>query len=207
MGNDIVTLIERTLAGDDAAFASLVSKYQKQVHTQAWQWTGDFHIAEDITQDTFLQVYQKLHTLEDPMQFTGWLRAIVERFCIAWYRKNRMQPESLEEIHITKIETDTYSRYVASEHVKATAEAQRDLVKKLLAKLKESDQEIITLHYFEKMTSSEIGTYLGISENTIKSRLHRARNRLKKYEFMIQEELDVTIEGGTTFPTTTERRN
>lgn len=45
-----------------------------------------------------------------------------------------------------KSEADTYSRYVASEHVKATAEAQRDLVKKLLMKLKESDREIITLY-------------------------------------------------------------
>ncbi|MYF98062.1 sigma-70 family RNA polymerase sigma factor [Candidatus Poribacteria bacterium] len=194
MGNDIVALIERTLAGDEAAFASLVSKYQKQVHTQAWQWTGDFHIAEDITQDTFLQVYQKLHTLEDPMQFTGWLRTIVERFCIAWYRKNRIQPDSLEEIHITKIETDTYSRYVASEHAKVTADVQRDLVKRLLAKLKERDRELITLHYFDEMTSAEISAYLGISENTIKSRLHRARQQLKKYDFIIQGELDFTIE-------------
>ena len=60
--------------------------------------------------------------------------------------------------------------------------------------MKERDREVITLHYFEEMTSSEIGEFLGVSENTIKSRLYRARQQLKKYESMIQEALDVTIE-------------
>ena len=195
MKNDDVKLIQRILAGDEAAFESLIRKYQKQVHAHAWRKTRDFHIAEDITQETFLQVYQRLGTLEDPMLFPKWIYTIVDRLCIAWYRRNRLQTESLEETHISEIETKAYSRYVAEEHEKTTAEAQRDLVKKLLAKLKESDREVITLHYFEEMTSSEIGEFLGVSENTIKSRLHRARQRLKKYEFMIQEVLEITTEG------------
>ncbi|MXV73372.1 sigma-70 family RNA polymerase sigma factor [Candidatus Poribacteria bacterium] len=71
---------------------------------------------------------------------------------------------------------------------------QKHLVRRLLTKLKESDREVITLHYFEEMTSSEIGEFLGVSENTIKSRLHRARQQLKNYDSMIQEALDITIE-------------
>ena len=95
---------------------------------------------------------------------------------------------------MSEIETEAYSQYVAAEQAKTTVEAQHDLVKKLLAKLKESDREVITLHYFEEMTSSEIGTYLGVSENTVKSRIRRARQRVKKYEYMIQEALDITVE-------------
>ena len=101
----------------------------------------------------------------------------------------------MQEIHISETEAEAYSRYIATEHAKMTAEAQRSLVKKLLTTLKENDREVITLHYFEEMTSSEISEFLGISENTIKSRLHRARQRLKKYEFMIREALDITTEG------------
>ena len=59
---------------------------------------------------------------------------------------------------------------------------------------------------FEDMTSSEISEFIGVSENTIKSRLRRARQRLKKYEFMIQEALDITIEGKASLPQTFERR-
>jgi RNA polymerase sigma factor (sigma-70 family) len=194
MKSDDIELIQRILAGDETAFASLIRKYQKQVHALAWRKIGDFQIAEDIVQETFLQVYQKLETLNDPTQFSRWLHAIVNHLCIAWHRKNRLQIQSLEETHTSEIETEAYSRYVAAEHVQTTAEAQRDLVKKLLTKLRESDREVITLHYFEEMTSSEIGTFLGVSENTVKSRLHRARQRLKKYESMIQEALDITAE-------------
>ena len=195
MKNDDVELIRRILAGDETAFAKLIGKYQRQVHTHALRKIGDFHIAEDITQETFLQVYQNLETLNDPTQFTRWLYAIVNNLCIAWHRRDRLQTQPLEETHISEIETEAYSRHVATEQAKTSAQAQRDLVKKLLAKLKESDQEVITLHYFEEMTSSEIGTYLGVSENTIKSRLHRARQRLKKYEFMIQEVFNITTAG------------
>ena len=193
MRNDDVALIQRILAGDENAFASLVRKYQRQVHAFARRKVRDFQIAEDITQETFLQVYQKLETLDDPTLFSQWLYAIANRLCIAWFRQNRLQTEPLEEVCILGIETEPYSRYVASEHAKVAAEAQRDLVEKLLAKLKESDRKVITLHYFEEMTSSEIGEFLGVSENTIKSRIRRARQQLKKYESIIREVLGITI--------------
>lgn len=195
MRSDDVKLIQRTLVGDEDAFANLVKKYQKQIHMYAWRKTKDFHIAEDITQETFLQVSQKLETLQDPTQFKRWLYQIANRLCIAWFRKNQLQVRSLEETDITGIETEAYSRFVAAEYAKTTAEVQRDLVEKLLAKLKRNDRTVITLHYFEDMTSSEISEFIGVSENTIKSRLRRARQRLKKYGFMIQEALDITIEG------------
>ena len=195
MRSDDVKLIQRVLAGDENAFATLIEKYQRQVHALAFRKVRDFHTAEDITQETFLRVHQKLATLNDPTKFSGWLYAIVNHLCIAWYRKNRLQVQSLEETHISEIETDVYSQYIATEHAKTTAVAQQDLVKRLLTKLKESDREVITLHYFEEMTSSEIGGFLGVSENTIKSRLYRARQQLKKYESMIQEALDITTEG------------
>ena len=194
MKNTDLALIQRILNGDHNAFASLVRKYQQQIHTLAWRKTGDFWIAEDITQETFLQVYQKLETLENPTQFTRWLHQIANRLCIAHFRKNRIQTESLEATDISEIETEAYSRYITAEHEKTTDEAQRELVEKLLAKLKEGDREVITLHYFEEMTSSEIGKVLGIPENTIKSRLHRAKQQLKKYQSMIQEVLEITTE-------------
>ena len=194
MRNDDVELIQRILTDDENAFATLISKYQQQVHAHALRKTEDFQIAEDITQETFLRVYQKLDTLNYPTQFSKWLYAIVDHLCIAWFRKNRLQTRSLEAVHISEIEGEAYSRYIATEQAKATAESQSDLVKKLLTTLKESDQEIITLHYFEEMTSSEIGKHLGVSENTIKSRLHRTRQRLKKYNSMIQEVLNITTE-------------
>ena len=194
MRNDDIVLIQRILAGDAIAFERLVGKYQKQVHTLAWRKVRDFHIAEDITQETFLQVYQKLETLEDPTRFPGWLYVIADRLCIAWLRRNQRHTEPLEDTDISELETEAYSRYVATEHAKTFDEARRDLVEELLAKLKEGNRTVITLHYLEGMTYSEMSDFLGVSKNTIKSRLRRARQQLRQYEFMVPEALDITIE-------------
>ena len=189
MKNEDVELIHRILAGDETAFVDLVKKYQKQVHALAWRKIGDFHIAEEITQDTFLKVYQKLSTLKDPNQFSGWLYVIATRQCLSWLRKKRIETESLEDIDTEWIDETAYSRYVAEEHAKTTTEAQREVVKKLLAKLKESERTVMTLHYFGEMTVEEISRFLGVSTSAIKIRLHRARQRLKKEEPMIREAL------------------
>lgn len=196
MRTDDVVLIQFTLAGDEAAFANLVSKYQKQVHAYTLRKTGDFHIAEDITQETFIEAYQNLENLRDPLKFLAWLFGIANHLCIAWYRKNRSTSELLRESYTLKTETDSYSRYVALENERDTIEAQRELAQKLLSRLKESDRQVITLHYFEEMTSAEISTYLGVSQNTIKSRLRRAKQRLRQYDPLIQDPIDSSIGKG-----------
>ena len=188
MKNKDVKLINQILAGDENAFASLVKKYEKQVHALAWRKVGDFHIAEEIAQDTFLKVYRKLSTLKDPYQFSGWLYVIATNQCRAWLRKKRLETEPLEDTEVESIE-ETYSRYVAEERTKVAVEAQREVVKKLLAKLKESERTVMTLHYFGEMTCEEISRFLGVSTSAIKLRLHRARQRLKKEEPMIREAL------------------
>ena len=189
MRNDNAKLIQRILEGDDAAFACLVRKYQKRVHTLAWRKIGDFHIAEDITQETFLQVYRKLATLKDPSQFPGWLYVIANRCCLAWLRKKRIQTQHLEEIDTAMAESTSYSRHVAAGQAESAAETKRELVKNLLAKLKESDRTVLTLYYFGEMTYAEISEFLGVSVNTVATRVHRARERLKQYEPMIRESL------------------
>lgn len=194
MRNDNTELIQRILKGDDAAFACLVRKYQKRVHALAWRKIGDFHIAEDITQETFLQVYRKLATLKNPSQFPGWLYVIANRCCLAWLRKKRIQTQPLEEIDIATVEKTSYSRYVAEEQAESATAAKRELVKSLLAKLKESDRTVITLYYFGEMTYAEIGAFLGASADTVRIRVRRALQRLKKHEPLIQEVLDIRIE-------------
>ncbi len=190
MKNNDAELIQSVLSGDENAFAELVKKYQKPVHALAWRVIGDFHIAEDITQDTFLIVYQRLHTLKDPTQFLGWLYVIARRRCYAWLRKKRIRTQPLEDAETTMIQEDVYSRHVIEERANTAIDAQREVVKRLLAKLKESERTVMTLYYLGEMTVEEISKFLGVSAGTIKSRLQRARNRLQKEETMIKEALE-----------------
>ena len=180
MKNDDVAIIRRVLAGDETAFAELVNKYQKPVHALAWRKVGDFHIAEDITQDTFLKVYQRLSTLKDPNQFSGWIYVITANLCATWLRKKRVQTQPLEDTDTTMIQEDAYSRHVTEERRSTAVEAQREVVKELLAKLKESERTVMTLYYLGEMKVEEISRFLGVSASTIKSRLRRARNRFKR---------------------------
>ena len=190
MKNIDVELIHRVLDGDDTAFSELVKKYQKPVHALVWRKVGDFHIAEEITQDTFLKAYQGLATLKKPQSFASWLYVIAANHCSTWLRKKRLRTQSLEETSIAQLEKATYSGYVIEENEQTAVETRREAVKQLLAKLQESERTVITLHYFGEMSSVEIGAFLGVSENTIRSRLRRAQQRLKKEAPMIREVLD-----------------
>ena len=189
MKNDDVQLIQRVLDGDDTAFSVLVRKYQRSVHALAWRKIGDFHIAEDITQDTFLKAYQRLSTLKKPQRFASWLYVIAANHCSTWLRKKRLWTQSLEDTSSMQLEKATYSGYVIAENERMTEETQREIVKKLLAKLQESERTVITLHYLGGMTYEDISEFLGVSVAAIKNRLYRARNRLKEEEPMIREAL------------------
>lgn len=185
-----VELIQHILAGDETAFAELVKRHQKPVHTLAWRKIGDFQTAEEITQDTFLKVYQRLNTLKDPNHFSGWLYIIATRRCYAWLRKKRIRTDPLEDVDTTMIHKDPYSHHVIEDRRDSAVKAHRETVKKLLGKLKESERTVMTLHYLGEMTIEEISKFIGVSAGTIKSRLQRARNRLQKEENMIREALE-----------------
>ena len=187
---DDVQLIRDVLSGDEAAFGILVEKYQKSVHALAWRKIGDFHYAEEITQDTFLRAYQKLSTLKNPNLFAGWLYVIANRICLNWIRQQNPTIQSLEDTSVKELEKSAYTRYVSEQHETQAIEHRYEIVEKLLGKLPESERTVVTLHYLGEMTAKEIGKFLGVSVKTIHSRLHRARKRLQaKEEFLVKEVL------------------
>ena len=187
MERDDVELIQSILSGDEAAFSELVQKYQKGVHALAWRKIGDFHIAEEITQDTFIQAHKKLASLKNPSQFPGWLYVIADRRCKAWFRKKKREMQSLEATSEETLEKAAYSDYVYEQREEAAVEYRRQIVQKLMAKLPESERTVMVLYYLGEMSCEAISKFLGVSPNTVKSRLSRARKRLRKEEALISE--------------------
>ena len=151
MKNRDVALVRRTLDGDDTAFTELVRKYQKPIHALAWRKIGDFHIAEEIVQDTFLKAYQKLATLKKPQRFASWLYVITTNLCSTWLRRKRLWTQPLEEGSFVQ-EKATYSGHIVEENERVARETQREVVKKLLAKLQESER-------VEQLWQQEISIY------------------------------------------------
>ena len=189
MVEDDVQLIHRILSGDDAAFTALVRKHQKSVHALVWRKVGDFHFAEEITQDVFLRAYKYLSTLKDPSQFSGWLYVITDRLCNNWLQKKKSEIKSLEDVPVIEIQRTSYERYVSEQNEKEVHAHRQELVRKLLEKLPESERTVMTLYYLGEMTAKEIGNFLGVSVNTITSRLTRARKRLQRDEELLVREL------------------
>ena len=189
MQTNDVDLIRRVLDGDQSAFTTLVNKYQRSVHALVWRKIGDFHIAEELTQDVFLKVYKRLSTLKRPELFPGWLYVIATRDCVSWLRKKQLPTKSLDAMSTAELEEICYAQYEADRGEATVIEHRRELVKRLLQKLPESERTVVTLYYMAEMKSEEISLFLGVSSNTIRSRLRRARERLAKEEFMIQEVL------------------
>ena len=166
-------LIQQVLQGDPDAFGPLVKKYQKGVHALVWRKIGDFHIAQEITQDAFLNAYQKLSTLKNHNLFAGWLYVIASNLCLDWLRKNRLPMESLDVEDTNEVDKVSYSQYTVEKRESEADENRREIVKELLKKLPESERTVMTLHYLGEMTIKTISEFLGVSQNTVKSRLNR----------------------------------
>ena len=182
-------LVQLTLEGDHEAFTALVEKYQSQIHALAWRKISDFHIAEDITQEVFLTAHQKLVTLTHPDRFAKWLYVIANNLCVTWLRKQAAQPQlqSLTSTDPEELAELCYAEYVVEQQEETRRESHRALIQKLLDKLRETDRTVIRLYYLAEMTCEEISKFLGVSQNTIKSRLSRARKRLKKQAEAIEQ--------------------
>ena len=189
MIEDDVQLIHKILSGDDEAFTALVKKHQKGVHALAWRRIGDFHHAEEITQDTFVRVYKHLPKLKDHNQFSGWLYVITNRLCNTWLQDKKSLIGSLEDVPVVEVHRTSYERYISEQHETNDREHRQELVKKLLEKLPESERTVMTLYYLGEMTTREISKFLGVSVHTITSRLQRARERLKQDEELLVQEV------------------
>ena len=189
MKNDDAKWVERILAGDESAFTALVKKYEKRIHAFVWRRVRDYHVAEEITQDTFLRAYKKLGTLRDPNRFSGWLYMIATRRLLTWLGEKSIPMQSLDAMRDAEIEALFYARYMMEQTEKLATEKQREVVAYLLEKLPARERTAVVLHYLSEMTCEEVGDFLGVSPNTVKSQLHRARKRLKKEAPIVRETL------------------
>lgn len=168
-------LVHRTLCGDESAFALLVERYQGVVYRIAYREIENHHDAEDIAQEAFLKAYCKLKTLKDPNTFSSWLYAITVNLCKSWWRKRKRQVDTIE-LSKAPLEPTAYEFYAQQEQKTVLWDAVNALATK--------DRSIMTMFYREGYSTKEIGEQMGITQNQVLVRLHRARQKLKE-EFIM----------------------
>lgn len=188
-----VDLIQCILSGDESAFTVLVERHRKWVHSLAWREIGDFHAAQEITQDTFIQAFKSLPNLKDSNRFSAWLYVIAKRQCVEWLRKKPVVMQSLDAMPAAELEQLFYTQYLEEEQMQASTDELRGVVEGLLQKLPAGERSVMVLHYFNGLTCEEVSERLDVSPNTVKSRLYRARKRLEREESMLRKILNPNL--------------
>jgi RNA polymerase sigma-70 factor, ECF subfamily len=134
----------------------------------AYRYASNPSEAEDIAQDALLRAWRRRSTLRDADRRTPWLATIVRNEAFRQHARVRPDPVSVVDLH----------EGVEDERVVATVE-QADL-RAALKRLSERDRRLLELRYREDLTQAAIADKLGIPEGTVKVRLHRARNKLRR---------------------------
>ena len=176
MQNQDQAAIKETLAGNSAAYAELVERYQRRLQGLLWHSCGDRELAEDIAQETFVRAFRKLNLYSGESQFFTWLARIAMNLLASDRRKKRIENQAKREgfdIAMDSVGTDAPPDALAEMN-----ETQR-CVRQAIEMLDAERRRVILLRDFDGMDYDAIAATLEIPVGTVRSRLHRARLELK----------------------------
>jgi len=173
-------LLQQFLEGDSGAFSTLVERYQHSLYTFLARFVGDAALAEDVFQETFLQVYQSAPMFDITRKFHPWLFTVAANKArdALRSRKRRSAAPLDATISGTQDTKNTYATLIPSEipspdEISMNLETQQS-VKMIVDQLPENYRIVLILSYFEEITHKEIAEILDVPVGTVKSRLHGA---------------------------------
>lgn len=177
----LTDLVRSAQQGDSNAVSGLYeATYQDIYYFILKNVSGDTQLAEDLTQDTYMEILDSIGKLQEPGAFTAWSHQIAYHKCTAYFRKRHELLADENEDGQTIFDTIEEDR---AEFIPDEALDQEDLKKTLLAMLQELPQEqrsAIMLRYYKELSVKEIADIQGVSENTVKSRLNYGRKAVKQ---------------------------
>ncbi|MCP4896144.1 MAG: RNA polymerase sigma factor [bacterium] len=151
-------------------FAELYSIMEKPLRRFLWSFVRNSSAAEDLLQETFLQVHRARHTYTPPRPPRPWLYAISRHVALMHLRSNRHRKEDLAHEDLPEIPVSPEIDQIAD----------RTTVKKYLTRLPQASQEVLILHHLMGLSFEEVGAVVGASAGTAKVRAHRALNTLRE---------------------------
>jgi len=168
-------LVQRSKEGDQEAFSALVNKYKTKVFRLAFSLTHDQDIADDLAQEAFIRAYLSLPKFKQKSEFGTWLYRITVNHTMDYLRKKTRRKEvPLEDFAISQGE-ETLTPEKDKEE-----EQKRTILYRSLDELPEKYRVILTLRDRQGFSYAEIAKILKVSPGTVDSRLHRAREMLRK---------------------------
>lgn len=147
----------------------IVQEYGDSVLRMCYLYLKDYQLAEDVTQETFIKVYEKIDTFRHDASVKTWIMAIAINLCKNQMRTHWFRRTSLEYLPEPEVR-DTYGE-VLKNHVISNA----------IMRLQPKYREIILLYYYQELSVKEISNILGMKEATVLQRMKRAREQLKPF--------------------------
>lgn len=175
-------LIDELREGDMAALAILVEKYKRLVYRVAVQITKNHEDANDVMQDTFLKVYESIHSFRKDAAFETWLYRIVVNHATNLVKRREHRRESpLSGTSEMEIHPDLRraADLASNPHLNLERKERQRWVTQAVNSLPLKQRTVVILHEFEGLTHPEIASILNCSEGTVRSRLHYARHKLR----------------------------
>jgi RNA polymerase sigma-70 factor (ECF subfamily) len=177
-----VRLVQLSRTGDRAAFMELVNLYKDKLHRLAYRMLNNRHDSEDIVQETFMRVYMNLNHYDENQKFSTWIYRIGKNLCIDLLRKKKGahsldvgMNDDQEKTFYDKLPSDD----ISPENRVLLTEMQEQM-RRVIEKLSDKYKAVVTLYYLHELSLQEISEVLGMPVTTVKSRLHRGREQLRK---------------------------
>ena len=173
-------LMARAKAGNDAAFEELYHRYARRLKGFFFlQLGGDEELAADATHDVFLRAYEARNRYQEGKNVSTWLFTIAYNICRNHYRSNAYE---------TQLSATLDAEPISEEQIEILLDAAAldDALAQVLSELPPPLHQLFSLHYQEELTIPQVAEIVGIPEGTVKSRLHKTMNiirkKLKRYE-------------------------
>lgn len=183
MINQTSVLINQALEGDQKAYSEIVNQYQEKIFNFVYRMVKDRPLAEDITQETFIKAFRALSSFNSEYAFSTWLFKIAANNCIDHFRKKKLKTYSLDT-PISAKEGDIHRDYPdTTNHGPEDgilSQEKRLQIKSAISSLPKKYRDAILLRHTQDKSYEEIAEELDIPLGTVKVRIFRAREMLKK---------------------------
>ena len=165
-------LVERYRGGDQAAFTELVIRYQRQVYNAAFWVLRRVEDANDITQEVFLKVAERLDDYDPRFKFFSWIYRIAVNESLNLLRRNKREQALDDEMDMPTEDSAGPERQLGAAQLS-------ERIRNALMRMTTNDRMVLSLRHFADLSYQEIGQILDLDEKTVKSRLFEARQRLR----------------------------
>jgi RNA polymerase sigma-70 factor (ECF subfamily) len=186
-----IELARSLLAGEESAFERFVEHFRAKIFHYSWVMCGQREDAEDVAQETMLKTFESFNQLREPERVRPWIFRIAKNVCLTKRRKSIFAPAAAQEISLddlmpsrdsregrVTIEIADWSKLPEDQVLQAEMKSE---VAAAIRKLPEIYRSVILLRDAEELSTAEVAHILDISDDVVKTRLHRARLAVRKH--------------------------